>query len=502
MKKTKLFFGKNKANNDRMPVVAGQFYSDNPIILKNNVINLFSKSEYKQIQNITAVITPHAGFMYSGEVAASAFKQIDENKKYEYIFIICTSHRMTFEGAAVYNSGNYITPLGKIEVDTEIANKLIEKNPFFIVNDKAHLYEHSLEVQLPFLQVHLKKAFKIVPIILGTYKPEIIKKIANTLKPFFNSENLFIISSDFSHYPNYEDACIIDDKTAEIIISNNVENLLNHIKNIQKYNISNLSTPVCGWTSVLVLMYLTNNNDNYIYHKIKYMNSGDISGDISKVVGYWSIVVEKNNKKSTYKPMPELLNKNSTDNEFLLSDNDKITLLKIARNTLNAYIIEKKFLKINTQNISEKLLKQYGAFVSLHKKGKLRGCIGKFTSNMPVYNLVSELAISSATNDSRFNPVEEKELNDIDIEISILTPLKKINSPDEIVLGKHGIYIELNNKSGTFLPQVATQTGWSKEEFLGYCSRDKAEIGWNGWQKANLYTYEAFVFSEHDFLKQ
>ena len=108
MKKTKLFFGKNKANNDRKPVVAGQFYSDNPIILKNNVINLFSKSEYKQIQNITAVITPHAGFMYSGEVAASAFKQIDENKKYKYIFNICKSHRMTFDGAAVYNSGDYI----------------------------------------------------------------------------------------------------------------------------------------------------------------------------------------------------------------------------------------------------------------------------------------------------------------------------------------------------------------------------------------------------------
>ena len=108
------------------------------------------------------------------------------------------------------------------------------------------------------------------------------------------------------------------------------------------------------------------------------------------------------------------------------------------------------------------------------------------------------MAIASATQDSRFNKVQASEIKELKIEISVLTPLRRIQTADEFILGTHGIYIRKGNSSGTFLPQVATQTGWTKEEFLGHCARDKAGIGWDEWKTAELYTYEAMVFGEGD----
>jgi AmmeMemoRadiSam system protein A len=139
-----------------------------------------------------------------------------------------------------------------------------------------------------------------------------------------------------------------------------------------------------------------------------------------------------------------------------------------------------------------------GAFVTLKEKGDLRGCIGRFISDEPLYKVVQEMAIASSTEDTRFPRVESKEIDELEIEISVLSPMKKIHSIDEIELGKHGIYIKKGYYSGTFLPQVATETGWTKEEFLGHCARDKAGIGWDGWKDAEIYTYEADVFSEKE----
>ncbi len=470
---------------DRLPAVAGQFYPADSSTLRKNVTDLFSRAVVPKIDNVVAVIVPHAGYVYSGQVAASAFNQIDKDKSYKTIFIIGTSHKMTFDGAAIYNSGDFITPLGKVSVDTDLSTELIKRHNCFIVKDEAHLYEHCLEVQLPFLQVHLKKPFKIVPIIIATSSINTIKKISDALKDFLTSENLFVISTDFSHYPSYKDACSVDSTTAKSIISNNAETFLSEIQKYDNYKIPNLSTKICGWSSVLALLNITDNNPNFVYHTVQYMNSGDVSGDKSSVVGYWAIAISSNKSKNE---------KNS-----LFSEEDKKMLLKIARNTLESYIINKRFPDINTDNFSEKLFEKYGVFVTLHKNGELRGCIGRFSAQGPVYETVRDMTISAATQDPRFLPVTKDEIKDIDIEISVLTPLKKITSPDEIELGKHGIYMSLNGMSGTFLPQVAKETGWDKEEFLGHCARDKAGIGWNGWKKADLYTYEAIVFGEKDF---
>jgi AmmeMemoRadiSam system protein A len=306
------------------------------------------------------------------------------------------------------------------------------------------------------------------------------------LKPYLDSPNLFVISSDFSHYPDYKDAKLIDKLTEEAIVSGKPDNLIKVIETNSKKGIKNLSTSLCGWTSVLTLLYMTEKNENYSYNPIEYRNSGDVSyyGDTSRVVGYWSIAVTKKFKSQ------------EKDDSFLLNENDKKQLLGVARASITNYLKNKEKIIIDTSLFSEKIKTNCGAFVTLHKDGKLRGCIGRFLSDKKLYLVVQDMAIAAATQDYRFSPVTENELKNIDIEISVLSPLKKISSIDEIEMGKHGIYIMKGTLGGTFLPQVATETGWTKEEFLGHCSQDKAGIGWTGWKDADIYIYTATVFSE------
>jgi len=488
-----IFFNKTgKGQNDgqelqnRQPCVAGRFYPSDPRELTNEIEAYFNEALPKNTENVLAIITPHAGYVYSGLVAASSFNQIDPNKEYEHIFIIGSSHRTYFEGASIYSKGNYETPLGTVKVDLELANQLIDDNKVFTFNKEAHLQEHSLEVQVPFLQLKMKKDFKIVPIVMGTQSEKTVAKVAMALKPYFNDRNLFVISSDFSHYPPYDDAVKVDKATAKAIASNSPDSFLATIRENDRKLIDNLQTSICGWTSVLTLLEMTEDMEGIEIVPLQYLNSGDASfGDKSGVVGYWSIAVTQKKK--------------SDENDFSLTMEDKINLLHIARRTIDEYIVTGLTPKIDTSGFSETIKTPAGAFVSLHKQGALRGCIGSFTPEKPLYLVVQDMAISAATKDYRFSRVKESELKKIDIEISVLTPMIKIDSIDKIVLGRHGIYIKKGMNRGTFLPQVATSTGWDLEEFLGHCAKDKARIGWDGWKDAEIFTYEALVFDEGEF---
>jgi len=490
------FFGSNGSSQDknseaglvdRQPAVAGQFYSSDPVQLQTDLSVLFSKAVPRQTSNPIAIISPHAGYVFSGEVAASSFNQLDPDKKYENIFILASSHRMSFDGASIYNKGDYITPLGKVKVNLDLANQLLKDNPVFTAKSDAHTSEHSLEVQLPFLQYKLKNDFQIIPIILGTQSPSASKKIADALMPYLNEKNLFVISSDFSHYPSYEDAAAIDKITADAIIKNSPAILLKALENNESKGIDDLATSLCGWTSVLSLLYMTEGRKDLSYKEIQYQNSGDSKtyGDKDRVVGYYSIVVEK--------AMPS-----QKEVGFSLDEQEKATLLKIARQTIEDYVPDGKVPGIDEKTLSAKLRQPFGAFVTLKLDGQLKGCIGRFEATGPLFELVQQMAIAASTQDSRFLPVTENEIDELEIEISVLTPLRKISSIDEFELGKHGIYMKKGYSSGTFLPQVALETGWNTEEFLGHCARDKAGIGWDGWKNADLYVYEAFVFGEGD----
>lgn len=477
-----MFSGKTQ-NHIRKPAVAGRFYSGSKTILKEEIDIFFKEAKPPIKPDFTpnAIIVPHAGYVFCGKVAASGFNQIPDNSDIRRVFILASSHQMHFPGASVYCTGNYETPLGVVEVDKAIGKDLTESNNLFSCREDAHLFEHSLEVQLPFLQVRLRNDFKLVPIILGTQKPDECRQMARTLQPFLTSGNLFVVSTDFSHYPDYYNAVSNDRNTTEAILSKSPDKLLKTLEENKRKEIPGLATSLCGWTSVLTLLYMI--QDTLCEAKwIDYQNSGDqpVYGDHQRVVGYSSIAIF-----------------DKVNSEFNLTDQEKAELLSIAGNSVRSLVGSGKSYMINTLEIRGNLAKKAGAFVSIYIAGKLRGCIGSFEGDFSLAEVVNRSAASTAR-DRRFEPVSENELENLKIEISVLTPLKKIYSKNEIEFGKHGIYIRKGLHSGTFLPQVGKKNNWTLEEFLGRCSRDKAGLGWDGWKNAELYTYEAIIFGSNE----
>ncbi|MBK7710279.1 MAG: AmmeMemoRadiSam system protein B [Bacteroidales bacterium] len=225
-------FSQSKST-DRQPSAAGRFYSADKQTLTGDLAKLFESCRKTPSDwNVRAIISPHAGYIYSGKIAAGAFHSIPANSVYKNIFIIGSSHVMLFDGASVYNSGDYITPLGKAKVNREIADNLIRDNKVFNFPENAHLQEHSIEVQVPFIQYYFKDNPSIIPIIIGTHYESTVRKIAEALKPYFTPDNLFVISSDFSHYPSYKDANRTDSITAMSISSGKPETFLYTLKKI------------------------------------------------------------------------------------------------------------------------------------------------------------------------------------------------------------------------------------------------------------------------------
>ena len=278
----------------RDPAVAGRFYPANPRELKREVEGFFKKGVDRKTGEIKALIVPHAGYVFSGKIAASGFNQLPPDAAYKRVFILASSHRSSFDSASLYLVGDYLMPFGSVKVDTELSKQLLHEHPGLFTDDYTpHMGEHSIEVQLPFLHHHLKNDFSIVPIVLGTSNPDTCRAVADALKPYMTDENLFVISSDFSHYPDYDDANRIDAMTKDAILTNQPEELLSALSANRREAVPNLYTSLCGWTSVLTLMYMTTGDPLYRYEAIDYCNSGDEKwyGDLDEVVGYWAIAL-------------------------------------------------------------------------------------------------------------------------------------------------------------------------------------------------------------------
>ena len=481
---------------------AGRFYDGNPQVLSHEVDSLLARhAKGSTYENVAALIVPHAGYYFSGNVAASAYARLDPERKYKRIFLLGPSHQEWLDGASVNTEADYYaTPLGQVKVDHETARFLTTTNyanctnenantdadndsttnltnytnSVFRYQSKAHDREHCLEVQLPFLQRRLKDVPPIVPIIISTNDFDKLKQMAEALKPYFTDENLFVISSDFSHYPSYGDACAVDAKTGKAVESGSVEQFIATINANAHSGIRNLATSACGEFPIITLMLML--DSQYQTKHIMYQNSGDIDDhDPTRVVGYHSFAIVRGEEKG-----------------FLLTDEEKCLLKKIAYESIKDSLDGTPIS--NRSPLTSHLSEKCGAFVSLHKLGRLRGCIGHFGEDVPLYEIVAEMARAAAFEDPRFLPVTRDELDDLDIEISVLTPMRRIQSLDEFQLHKHGIYIRKGYRSGTFLPQVADEVNWTKEEFVGHCSQDKAGLGWDGWKDAELYVYEAIVF--------
>lgn len=470
-------------HHNRKAAVAGRFYEGDKPGLQTEILKLYSlaKKAIRPGKSPLALIVPHAGYIFSGKVAASGFNQLPEQAGYKRIFILASSHQIHFSGASIYTSGNYETPLGMVEVDKETGQELIRMSRLFSDREDAHLIEHSLEVQLPFLQMKLPSGFRLVPIILGTQSRDECRLLAETLQPWMNHENLFVVSTDLSHYPGYDDAVQLDRLTAESILTASAETLLSALQAARKKRIPGLVTSMCGWTSVLTLMYMIQDKDTVV-DWVDYQNSGDQPkfGDQDRVVGYGSFAVYNRDKA-----------------EFHLTEKEKQDLLGIAEESVRTLVLHGERISTGHRFTGGNLSRRAGAFVSIYISGKLRGCIGSFENEFPLAEVVCRSA-SSAARDQRFESPHEDELKEMTFEISVLTPLRRIHSMEEVEPGRHGIYIRKDLNSGTFLPQVAKKYGWNRKEFLGRCSRDKAGLGWEGWKDAELYTYEAIIFSSNE----
>ena len=476
---------------DREAYAAGRFYSADKSTLTKDISRLFADCKKTTENNqVRAIIVPHAGYVYSGKTAAAGFSVTQKNAPYKNIFIIGSSHINSFDGASVYNTGDFITPLGKAIVNHEIANKLKADHKVFRFPEDVHLRDHNLEVQVPLIQYYYDKTPLIIPIVIGTNNTKRIKEIAEALRPWFTPENLFVISSDFSHYPSYKDAVENDKRTAEGIVSGDPDKFLTALSRNSSRNIPGLATSMCGWTSGLCLLYLAQDNNNLKFNRIDYCNSGDSPyGTKDEVVGYHAISLVDISRVSH--------DKQTNSTEFSFTKEEKDLMFSIARKSISTMLNEKKRISLDQSTMPEALKNKYGAFVTLKIKDKLRGCIGRFISEDPLYEVIKQSSISSAFEDPRFSPLTKSEYDKTDIEITVLGPLKRIKDINEIVLGKHGIYIKKDFRTGTMLPQVATENKWTVEQFLGYTSRDKVGIGWDGWKNAELYIYEGLILEEN-----
>lgn len=459
---------------------ANRFYTGDAKELSEEVDSFLALHRGETVyNNVAALIVPHAGYYYSGNVAATAYMSMPKDKPYKRIFLLGPSHHEWLDGASVNTEADYYaTPLGHVKVDHETALRLTDSDSVFSYQPKAHDREHCLEVQLPFLQRRFGENVmsSIVPIIISTNDYQKLKRIANVLKPYFTEENLFVISSDFSHYPSYEDACEVDAKTGKAIETGNVEQFIAVLEENSRSGKRNLATSACGELAIVTLMLMMDRT--YEVKHLLYQNSGDVDNqEHNRVVGYHAFAILR-----------------GASQEFVLSDEEKKILKEIAFTSIKDSLAGKPVAQPILNSQYPVLNSKCGAFVSLHKQGRLRGCIGHFGEDVPLHEIVAEMARAAAFEDPRFMPVTMDELEDIDIEISVLTPMRRIQSLDEFELHRHGIYIRRGYHSGTFLPQVADEVNWTKEEFVSHCAQDKAGIGWDGWRDAELYVYEAIVF--------
>jgi len=275
----------------RFSAVAGQFYPAEKENLEGMIENFLKEAQIPEIkEEIFGMIVPHAGYIFSGFVAAHCYKAI-ERKDFESVILIGDSHYERFDGVSVWERGFWETPLGKVKVDEKLAEKLLKESERFFVRDSAHLFEHSLEVQLPFLQKVLKD-FKILPIIFGSEDKDWKILAKSILKLMKEKKTLIVVSSDLSHYPSYGIAKKVDSETINAILSSDPEIFKEKIKKLEK-DFSQVDTLACAQDSIKTILEISKNLKGKA-KLLKYQNSGDtIYGEKLQVVGYGAIVFLK-----------------------------------------------------------------------------------------------------------------------------------------------------------------------------------------------------------------
>jgi len=453
-----------QASNDmpkeiRPPAVAGQFYPAAAEEITEQINGYLKQASTPPVAGeIKAIIVPHAGYDFSGQVAAYAFKLL-EGVKINTAVLIGNSHTAYFDGAAIDSSDVWQTPLGQVAVDKELADKLIKADSAIKYDASVHGQDHVLEVEIPFLQVVLAGNFKIVPIMLGNKADDSYKKLAKALKDNLGENDVVVVSSDMSHYPKHEDANKIDRGALEKIKSGKVDELEKYVESVENSGVANEQTVLCGIDAVKTLLELARLSGWDKIEVLKYLNSGDVSGigDKNRVVGYGAVAFAQIQTAGG------------------LNREQRELLLTMAKETVESFVTTGQAPEFDVTD--ERLKQKQGAFVTLTKNGQLRGCIGQIVpTDEPLWQGVREMAVAACSEDGRFNPVEKSELDELEYEVSVLSAPEAIDDWKKIELGKQGVIIRKGGRSGVFLPQVATETGWTLEEFLGQLCSQKAGL--------------------------
>ncbi|MCI1273221.1 MAG: AmmeMemoRadiSam system protein B [Clostridiaceae bacterium] len=416
-------------NKIKSPSVAGSFYTANKDELEKQ-LEYFKGSSINQYEyKSRAVIVPHAGLVYSGELAYSGLQSLDKGLK--TLIIFAPSHHVAFDGLVLSSYDAWETPFGKIKIDKDINNEL-NKNFRVEYNDEAFETEHSIEVQLPAIQT-LYKDIKIVPILVGRAKYEDITGIINN---YWSNKNVgFVISSDLSHFYKCEEAEKIDSVTAQMIESNEIHNFQ--------------QGQACGYYGILGLLNFAE-KEGFSLIRIGLRNSSFVTGDKSNVVGYGTWMLYEGNR-----------------NEFLKKYySDKI--LEICKNAIFAGL---EHIHYKAENIPAVFYESGACFVTLEEEGNLRGCIGSIIAHRIFIDDLIHNAQNAAFSDPRFNPVCRVEYKDLSIAVSILSMPVEMTFEDEddllsqLVPNKDGLIINDGEYQAVYLPSVWEQLP-DKKDFL------------------------------------
>jgi len=450
----------------REPAQAGKFYPGDKEELFKMVSQLVESTRYVPLGGKPKILfSPHAGYIYSGKVAAQSFREI-QGDDYDLVVILAPAHYYPLRGISAGLFDFYKTPLGNVEVAKNLGQKLL-KLEFVNFIKEAHLPEHSIEVELPFLQYVLKD-FRILPFLVGSINMKEAKEFARALLELLEGKNyLIVVSTDLSHYKSYEIAKKMDSFTIKTIMEGNPRVFLNRFKERE--------IELCGFFPALVALEIRELRGDLKAKKLLYLNSGDTAGNRREVVGYVSMVFYR---------------------EFF-NDKEKKLLLKLARESIARAFEGKDIIRDKPSN--PRLLEKRGVFVTLRKNSQLRGCIGIHSSRDPLYITVQKMARAAAFQDPRFPPLKPEELDFISIEISIyLYPPRKIDDIKCYIPGKHGIIMIKGLHEATFLPEVPLEENWDKVTTLQYLSL-KAGLSKDAWKEGCIfYIYETVHFSEKE----
>ena len=444
------------------PAVAGSFYPADKGALSESVDRyLAAVTPVKAEGRLLAIVVPHAGHLFSGPVAAHAYAQL-KGKDIRTVILIGPSHYARFNGAAIYPDGGMRTPLGTVPVNASLARSLFSEKDGVAANPQAFSKEHSLEVQLPFLQRTLKD-FTVVPILIGNPTPASYRFLSEALSKILQSDGkaLLVISTDLSHYHDAETAGRLDRKAVDAVVrldGNGLERLL-----------SGRECEMCGGEPVLFGMAAARGAGATSGLLYRYADSGDVTGDKSSVVGYAAIGLYRSG----------------------LTPAARGELLSLARQTVANHV---KGLPLPEWRGSDSMLRADGAaFVTLKdKSGRLRGCIGTIQPVMPLHQAVIRNAVAASSKDFRFPPVRPEELPNLDVEVTVLSPLEPLSSISDITVGTHGLYLVAGQQSSVFLPQVPTEQGWNRDTYLQELAL-KAGLQADAWKRAKLYRFTAEI---------